>query len=242
MARILKIATWNIARPKQGGRKNNPIILQKIREVDADIWVLTETNSVISPGEGYESAATESIAGYHAPGENCTTIWSRYPITHRFDTVTPSVAVCVEVELGQGLPNLRVYGTILTWAHDGVGNGEAKVWERHYEAIAQQGEDWSRLSQGVLFCVAGDFNEALGEPFLYGTQKGRDLLALELQRSNLVCMTAGNEVGYNIDHICLSTNCAISVPVYKWQAIREDGKFVSDHSGITVDLSLKNLY
>lgn len=239
MPKFLTIATWNVARPKQNGWKNNPAILKAVQAVNADIWVLTETNRVICPREGYFSATTKPIADYHAPGETCTTIWSRYPIAHQFKTADPSVAVCAEIELGDaGLPKLRVYGTILTWAHDGVSSGEAKMWERHYEAIAQQGEDWARLSQGAPFCVAGDFNEALGKPFLYGTRKGRNLVALELQRSHLVCVTGGDEIGYNIDHICLSAAWAARATAHKWQALREDGKPVSDHWGITVKLKL----
>lgn len=86
--------------------------------------------------------------------------------------------------------------------------------------------------------MAGDSNEALGEPFLYRTQKGRELIASELQRSHLVCMTAGNEIGYNIDYICLSVDWAAWATAYKGQAWREDEKPVSDHRGITVELRL----
>jgi endonuclease/exonuclease/phosphatase family metal-dependent hydrolase len=239
MPNYLKIATWNVARPRQRGWKNNPSISSKIQEVDADIWILTETNRVISPGKGYEQVTTQP-APSHTVGENCTTLWSRYPIKRTLTTKNAQLAVCAEVELGDAIANLVVYGTIITWADDGVCSGEAKKWQRHYESIAWHSEDWATLSQGVPFCVAGDFNEALGAPFAYGTKQGRELLNAALERSNLVCVTASSEIGYNIDHICLSSDWARRVvDVNKWQAFREDGKPVSDHYGIAIEIKLE---
>jgi len=46
---IFRIATWNLERPKLNGWKKNPLIQEKINEIDADIWILTETNASIAP-------------------------------------------------------------------------------------------------------------------------------------------------------------------------------------------------
>ena len=43
----MKILTWNIERPK----KANQAILEKLAEYNADIVVLTETNTIINPGK-----------------------------------------------------------------------------------------------------------------------------------------------------------------------------------------------
>jgi endonuclease/exonuclease/phosphatase family metal-dependent hydrolase len=60
-----------------------------------------------------------------------------------------------------------------------------------------------------------------------------------LKRSNLICVTAGSELGYNIDYVCLSADWATRVTnVKKWQAFRQDGQPVSDHYGITVEVRL----
>jgi hypothetical protein len=115
-------------------------------------------------------------ASYSQPdwnGFNYTTIWSRFPIK-RLQTYDPQLSVCVEIESQSG--NFLVYGTIITWAHDGVSDGEAKVWERHYQSIELHSEDWAKLNQGLPFCVAGDFNEALSQALCYGTAKGREML------------------------------------------------------------------
>ncbi|NJR66778.1 MAG: hypothetical protein HC772_18055 [Leptolyngbyaceae cyanobacterium CRU_2_3] len=154
---------------------------------------------MISPGEGYDKATTKPYPKFHTPGENCSTIWSRYPIKRKFVTQDAQVAVCREIELEASIANLVVYGTIITWADDGVQSKEATKWQRHYESIAWHSEDWARLSQGAPFCVAGDFNEALSQPFCYGTEQGRASLNEALKRSNLICVTADSELGYNID-------------------------------------------
>lgn len=48
MPKSMKIATWNLDRPRRGGWKKNPIIQEQIDEINADIWILTETNRVIN--------------------------------------------------------------------------------------------------------------------------------------------------------------------------------------------------
>ena len=50
----MKILTWNLERPK----KANQDILEKLAELDADVLILTETNSAINPGEKYSFVAT----------------------------------------------------------------------------------------------------------------------------------------------------------------------------------------
>lgn len=235
MSNSLKIATWNLEKPKPNGWSKNPIILKQIQEINADIWILTETNDAINPGKEYFKAASYSQPEWN--GFNYTTIWSRFPIK-RLQTYDPTLAVCVEIETHVG--SFLVYGTIITWAHDGVSDGEAKVWERHYQSIKLHGKDWAKLNQGLPFCVAGDFNEALSQPLYYGTAKGREMLNDALEQNNLICVTANDEIGYNIDHICLSVEWAKRVSnVNKWQAYKANGKPVSDHYGISVDLSFE---
>lgn len=231
MCNFLKIATWNLDKPLPNGWSKNPIIL-KLQEIEADIWILTETNDVIDLANIYNKVASYSPPEWN--GFSCTTIWSRFPIK-QLQTYNSWESVCVEIESPIG--NFLVYGTIITWAHDGVLEGKAKVWERHYESIKMHGKDWVKLSQNLPFCVAGDFNEALSPPFDYGTRKGREMLNTALEQSNLVCVTAYDKIGYNIDHICLSVEWSNRVSnVNKWQAYKSNGKPVSDHYGISVEL------
>ncbi len=236
MQPFLRIATWNLRRPRQGGWKYNQAIQNQIRSVNADVWVLTETNACIPPGDEYECIASPGLPGYSF-GENCSTIWSRYPI-RQLETQESEVSACVKVDTPIG--NLIVYGTIITWANDGVYEKQSKKWERHYEAIAFQSQDWLKLEETALpICVAGDFNEALSEPFHYGTKKGKALLESALKQTDLVCVTAQKTFGYNIDHICLTSAWAERVTqINFWNCSTADGKPVSDHRGVSVDLSL----
>jgi endonuclease/exonuclease/phosphatase family metal-dependent hydrolase len=229
----LKIATWNVERPTIKGWKRpqrNPIINDQIRQIDADIWILTETHQVISPGQGYMSISTEK-ANFHNEGESRATIWSRCPIKRQLPTFDPQVAVCAEIETPAG--NLVVYGSIITWAHNKGPDGQSKLWEEHYKSILAHGEDWARLSQTApAFCAAGDFNETLNDSRWYGTATGREMLQRELERNNLECLTAD----YRIDHICLTKGWAQQVKVNMWPAPLLEGKPVSDHPGYYVDI------
>lgn len=235
MSQSMRIATWNVQRPRTGGWKNIPAILKQIREIKADIWILTETNSVIYPGEGYTVVTSKFIENFHALGEAVSSIWSRYPIKQQLKTFDSETAVCAELETNFG--NLLVYGTIITWANDRGLDGTSKKWEEHYKSIHFHNEDWAKIDPNLPLCVAGDFNECLSKPYLYGTKKGGEMLTDALAKNNLVCVTANDEIGYNIDHICLSAEWAKKVShVNKWQAYNADGKTVSDHYGISIDL------
>src|SRR4051812_35961702 len=84
----IRLVTWNVERPRAGSISRNAIINAKLREIDADILVLTETHASIQPDSAFDSRATEISADNqwrclnnpHTSGENCTTIWSRWPI------------------------------------------------------------------------------------------------------------------------------------------------------------------
>jgi hypothetical protein len=233
MPKSLTIATWNLERPKLRGWKKNPIICQQLDEIDADIWILTETNSAINPGTCYSEIATSPISEYHNSGENCSTIWSRYPIGRTFPTFDPSIAVCAEILSPLGL--FLVYGTIITWANDKGPTGKSKKWQEHYKSIESHAQDWAKLNQGLPFCVAGDFNQTLSGLTGYGTHLGRKMLSEALQKNNLVCVT--DKIQFNIDHICLSKDWAKRVnQVNTWQGFTPEGKPISDHQGVYVDL------
>ena len=61
----------------------------------------------------------------------------------------------------------------------------------------------------------------------------KDAVAVLL--NNLVCVT--DNIKYNIDHICVSPDWARQVnQVNTWQGFTPDGKPVSDHQGVYVDL------
>ncbi|MBD2079441.1 endonuclease/exonuclease/phosphatase family protein [Leptolyngbya sp. FACHB-17] len=155
-----RIATWNLERPRQNGWIKNQRRLDRIREIDADIWVLTETNAAIDLKPDYEYVATVPYQG-HKPGENLTTLWSRWRILRCIPTFDPTYAVCAEVESPFGL--MLVYGTVITWANDKGISGTAKKWEKidRFNSITKIGYGFrnnirhiSCVSQVILIKVA----------------------------------------------------------------------------------------
>lgn len=126
-----------------------------MRAIDADIWILTETNSCVSPGGSYKAVATSPISslGRYTAGENRTTIWSRLPMGGgTIETCDPETAVCAEIQLAGSL--FLIYGTIIPYHAAGtrypyrfLGENQQgrNSWELHYESISRHATDWLRL-------------------------------------------------------------------------------------------------
>jgi hypothetical protein len=108
----VRIATWNLERPSLRSWKRLPRQRTRMAEVDADIWILTETRASIAPGQGYH--------GLHCPphparrpdaDERWVSIWSRWPLRASGVPPDPRGAVSAVVESPDG--ELVIYGTVL---------------------------------------------------------------------------------------------------------------------------------
>lgn len=234
-----RIATWNLERPKQNGWTKNQRRLNKIYEIDADVWVLTETSKAIALEGDYEP--TESCA--HDNGENLSTIWSRWKVLRALPTFDPNWAVCVEVDSPFGA--MVIYGTVITYANDKGASGTAKRWEEHRRSIQQHHEDWLRIQKRYpnhLMCIAGDFNQSRDGSGWYEEKQSVDLLSAALHDLSLVCVTDQNfqATGLSrstIDHICLSERLVpYRVAVGAWEGKTLENGRMSDHNGVFVDL------
>jgi hypothetical protein len=247
---VFRIATWNLERPRLKSWRKIPFLLEKLRSVSADVWILTETNAVIDLSDTHSAIVSDPVATLHKAGENWTTIWSRYP-ARALSTYDPSIAVCAEID-APDWPFI-VYGTVLPYHADCVQSGGAKSWSEHYRVIPLHGTDWRSLRKRFPthhFCVAGDLNQSRdgrrwsGREW-YGTKRGRELLTAELKSADLWCITEEDlvEVGKlstrsTIDHVYLDANSATRVlAVGAWEAGRGDGVRLSDHNGIYIDLA-----
>ena len=245
----LRIATWNLQRPKLNGWKRNPLLEKKLREIDADIWILTETNASIAP-----SSPREEIAGYvplaslpasfHSLGESCSTVWSRLGIRHSVTTFEPDTAVCAEVATPLG--PMLVYGTIITYPND-PGTGKSKKWVEHRKVIEQHSTDWLKISRDFpnhLMCVAGDFNQNRDDtawfPAPAENAESVRMLSEALKNVSLKCVTTEDIRGKfkmsraNIDHICLSSKL---VEEGKIRTEYWEDRAMSDHNGVCVEIS-----
>jgi hypothetical protein len=144
------------------------------------------------------------------------------------------------------------------YADDKGIDGKSKRWEEHNKAIEIQGKEWNSFIEAhpdCVFLVAGDFNQTRdGSKQTYGTKHGRDLLSIQLNKNNLVCLTEDNfgELGKltpdpktgcgwfrnNIDHICISKNDFELISADAWNHFTNDGIYMSDHNGVFVDIVL----
>lgn len=250
----LRIATWNIDRPKQNGLKKNPLIVEKLREIDADIWVLTETNASIVPEPkkpdpfwGYVGVASRPECP-KKPGENKTTIWSRLGIIRTIETFDPDTAVCAEIMTPLGL--MLVYGTIITYWGD-TDKEFPEIWKKHQDEIKNHAKNWTEIRNAFpnhILCVAGDFNQNRDnsdwlKPYAMN-KESVDQLSGHLKTNSLVCVTGHNirensehnipkeEIPRaNIDHICLSERAANNVVTEYWY-----DKALSSHNGVCVNI------
>lgn len=190
------------------------------------------------------------------PGENRTTIWSRFPIRRQVQTHDPETAVCAEIESsGQ---RMLIYGTVLPYHAAGTkypyrSRGETvsgkKTWQLHYESIASHAEEWQRLRREHPFhpfVIGGDLNQNRDGRRWYGTKHGRQQLGLALVGADLVCateVTVNTEDGETltpcIDHICMDQGLQKRVAkIIGWTAgTTETGRRVSDHNGVCVVLT-----
>jgi endonuclease/exonuclease/phosphatase family metal-dependent hydrolase len=251
---MMRIATWNVERSTNDTSPRSQRVLTRLPEIKADIWILTETRDAITPGPNFHAASTPTVTAspiFHKEGEHKTTIWSRLPIIEIFDTANPHRATYVIFKTPLG--ELIVYGTVLPYHGARWPYGTRRNWDAHYAAIATQGADWTRLRRQYPLhglCLAGDLNQTRTGRYTYGTKWGRALLDLALMESGLTGVTQTDFpmveklpakkkelLAGCIDHICLDNLWAERVRrVGIWPGQTAAGEYLSDHSGIFVDL------
>jgi endonuclease/exonuclease/phosphatase family metal-dependent hydrolase len=250
MDRDVRIATWNVERPKPHGWKIPVAQLQRMQEVDADIWVLTETHLHHAPSPDHEHWAACPVHPERRPEpERWTMIWSRWPLT-QIDEPPPhhrgTVAATVEAPSGP----ILVFGTVIAWANESAHDDgrPARMWEVHLEEIARQGAEWRQVRKAFPnhpMVLAGDFNQNLDGARWYGTQRTRAALRSALDGADLLCITdedcvaAGHlEAHHLVDHICVTPDVASDARLRCWEPTDEDGRRLSDHPTVAVDLRI----
>ena len=150
----LRIATWNVERPKPRGWKVAPAQRRRMAEVVADIWVLTETHVDHRPTEAHQFSVFSPPHPERRPEpERWAAIWSRWPIEpveipppHRRGTVSG----LIRTPFGPVL----VYGTVIAWANERQHDDgrPARMWEVHLAEIDRQAGEWMRAPAPLPRC------------------------------------------------------------------------------------------
>ncbi len=241
----LKIANWNLARVLPSQTRANTI-RERMAEVDADIWVLTETHEELSPGIGFSGVFSGEPDQPSKIGERWVGIWSR----HRAEPLNAFVsddARCAAARIC--IPNTReiiVFGCVLPW----VGSAWRDTGSKHGAfdaALHLYVEDWQRLRSAnpdAVFVAAGDFNQDLARCHYYGSKQQRLLLESALGSVGLAALTGGDgdPIARDsppcacIDHICISVEPTLPVGrTTRWPDLPAPDKRISDHFGVAVE-------
>ena len=217
----MRIATWNVERLRH--RRDIDTMLLEINKADADILVLSETDTRLDPcfPHCYHTRPLyESNPRYYADTENRVSVYSRYKCLKQHETYDAYTSICVELETDRG--NLLVYGTIM-----GVlGNREASF----KTDLRAQMADIRRLSaQGNRLCVVGDYNLSFCDSYYY-TREGRALVENTFRDYGIEILTRDRREC--VDHIALTAGFADSVAcIGEWNT----DKRLSDHKGIVIE-------
>ena len=244
---MLRIATWNVERPKLSEATRRARLLEAMRTIQADIWVLTETHTALSPGSEFASITTQGADRPGEPGETWVAIWSRFPMQPVTQTSDLCRAVAVRIT-PPGSRDLIVYGTVLPWLGSAWQGIPAPGGAAFSAAVDAQLADWLLLQQDNRDCdfiLAGDLNQDLGTSHYYGSRRNRIALQTALRTANLQCLTAAaydpltNHAPSHasIDHICVSKGLTLVGSAVSWPMTDKPQRNLSDHFGVLAELT-----
>ena len=245
--RPLRIATWNLecVRPGHGARSRR--IRQAITQVDADVWVLTESHPAFVPAAGYELAAISAPAPDRVAGGRWVAVWVRHGTHVEPFAVSGEPERCAAVVVRcKPAFDVVVFGTVLPWRGDRR-HPDRRGSEAFERAVSAQALDWdaARASHpSAELCVAGDFNQELTADGPVGTRVGRSMLDSVLRSRELRCITAGDldpllSRGWraSIDHVVVSRGLlSPAAPPQIWPDCYPLPHSLPDHYGVCVSL------
>jgi hypothetical protein len=243
----VRLATWNLERPRPRSTVRTPRQLARIALVSADVWVLTETRVTFVPDPALHAVHTPPHPARRPDtDERWVGVWSRWPLVDTGLPPDPSGGLSAIVDRPEGA--FVLYGTVLPWANEPGDDGRARMWQVHGRAIERQGEDWLALRgrfPDLPLVVAGDFNQDRDGSGWYGTARVRSLLSDALAAADLTCVTAEDVVAtgrlratHLVDHVAICRRWVEQhdVRMSCWERTADDGSRLSDHPTVAVDL------
>ena len=238
----MKIATWNLESVRASTNDREDAFHEAMKQVDADVWVLTETWANFPPGNDYrliaESHAGEDLTEW--PNRRWVAIWSRLEGKKIEVQCQTDRLACVLIQPPTGKAIL-VMGTVLPWLSDAPWPGA----DGFCSALGGQVAEWTRLEtmhpNAGLF-VAGDFNQSFPYQQHYGSMRGAEALDDALKTLDLQCLTEGDHSSNGkpwIDHLCVKHNMVQtgSKPEAEtWPVPCVQGREITDHPGVSIKI------
>ena len=223
----MKVSVWNLMRPNSKTVERNSLFLDTLNQIDQDIIILTETNSIIEFGDKYFSVSTTPLPKLvdkytYEPGENRVTIFSKFPFIRQIPTADSYTSVCAETITPFG--QLIIYGTII-----GYLGGLLEPFESD---LKKQTLDLTQLAKEGNICFGGDLNIAFSRrayPSKPVVKNVSDLF------DNLALTNLTKDFNDSAIHAVIS-NSFLGNKQVKADRIRFDKKF-TDHSLVTISLT-----
>lgn len=240
----IMISTWNLDRPARRQSVRGQAIRSAIEAVSADILVLTEARTSLTPAPGYFSAHSQPHPERRDdPDERWASVWSRWPATVVWQDVW-SVTALISLPHGE----LVVHGVVLPYINEpGPAGLHAPGWSRFMEEILHQQDQWTRIRAqfpAVQLIVAGDLNQSLDGSSWYGSRQTREALLRAADAAGLKCLTGEDVVArgklrrnHLVDHILATDGFVVREGIVCWEPTTTGGLRMSDHPGVAVRLA-----
>ena len=225
---MLKIVSWNLMRPNSQTVSRNIFFIETLKEINPDIVILTETNSIIDLGDEYSTLSTDILPEpetndniIYKLGENRVSIFSKNPFTRKLPTYNRFRAVCAETTTEFG--TLIVYGTVT-----GYLGGKLDPFAKDFESQMKDLETFSKLGN---VCYSGDLNITFSG-YTYPSKIYREKAVLNFEKLSMKNVT--ENIKDSVIHIVLS-NSFLEAKVPDATSVKYDEK-LTDHNLIVLTL------
>jgi endonuclease/exonuclease/phosphatase family metal-dependent hydrolase len=237
----MRIATWNLQFDRVFTLERRVAFRQSIAEVNADVWVLTETWTDFSPGDEFQLVAESKPAADLTlwPQRRWSAIWARssFPTNQVEVHAQQDRMTCCRIHQSADSEVIAI-GTVLPWRSDSLWRGD----QGFSAALADQESEWKRLQvdrPASAFVVAGDFNQSLPLDQGRGSKKGEAAVRKASTKHGLSCLTQGIDAltgKARIDHIFVGRDRLTRTSIGEWPVPQINGKDISDHPGVFADV------
>jgi endonuclease/exonuclease/phosphatase family metal-dependent hydrolase len=235
----LKITAWNLLWGNPGRQRGN-LILERLKNTQADIYVLAEAMSPMISGHIVD-AGPDWGYGQQSVKRKIQMI-SRQPWTDIKREESPAALkgrfICATTKTPIGA--VRVIGVCIPWfmAHVTSGRKDASRWSEHLEfLVALQPIIKAECRRGLPLILAGDFNQCL--PRRYARKDVYSALRVAL--GGALLPSQGIEIpGHSsglLNHIAIWPMETISAKIENTWSGYEGEHRLSDHAGLCVSLS-----
>ena len=233
----IRLALWNVEWKTPGSPAGGEI-RSILNRAGADIICLTEGYAGLLPDSGYQILANPDYGYGTVDGRRKVLLWSRWPWTAVDIVGSPSLPAgrFVRGQVATPAGPIVVIGVCIPWsgAHVSTGRRDRIRWQDHQQYLEALRDLIAKERPQNHLIVAGDFNQRL--PPSHTPFAMHNLLRAAL--GDLHVCTEGPLSGIktlSIDHVAHS-NAFTALAVTPWSALAANGRKLSDHFGLSVDL------